>query len=443
MPGWSKKRKIVIGVCGALVFGGLAAYNLYKSQDKPTDKPVKTVKVKRGRVVEQLKETGRIEFVRTVEVKSTVSGEIVQLLAEPGNVVQQQDVLAVIEPDPNQTLQLYNKRAGVERARIDLDQMRKELRRKDQLHKRKLISEAEVERARDQLEKALNAYGLAQLELETLETRSNIRRNDPSDGSSEQKLDDVRIMAPASGIVIARPVEVGEVVVSGILSSVTGTTMFEIGDPSQMMVKADISEVDLGKLKQGQRVNIIIDAYPDTTYHGVVHRIAPVGVIKQGRSIVTFHTEIRVVDREPRLRQGMSCDIDIIFEERDSTLYLPVGAVYEEFDDDAREGEKKGTRGRFIVYEKAEDEFVEREVRVGLMPDTRIEILDSLDVGSEVAEQAEKIFKKRKKKREKEEKEKQEKKSTEGQNGQKEAPDKQDSQADTASSAGKTDASAE
>ena len=443
MPGWSKKRKIVIGVCGVLVFGGLAGYNLVKSQSKPKDKPVKTVEVKRGRVVEQLKETGRIEFVRTVEVKSTVSGEIVQLLAEPGAVVLQQDVLAVIEPDPNQTLQLYNKRAGVERARIDLDQMRKELRRKDQLHKRKLISEAEVERARDQLEKALNAYGLAQLELETLETRSNIRRNDPSDGSPEQKLDDVRIMAPASGIVIARPVEVGEVVVSGILSSVTGTTMFEIGDPSQMMVKADISEVDIGKLGQGQRVNIIIDAYPDTTYHGVVHRIAPVGVVKQGRSIVTFHTEIRVIEREPRLRQGMSCDIDIIFDERDSTLYLPVGSVYEEFDDEAREGEKKGVRGRFIAYEKSEDEFLEREIQVGLMPDTRIEVLDGLEIGSEVDEQAEKIYKKRKKKREKEEKEKQEKKSTEGQDGQKEAPGRQDSQADTTSNAGKTDASTE
>ena len=251
------------------------------------------------------------------------------------------------------------------------------------------------------------------------------------------------MLAPASGIVIARPVEAGEVVVSGILSSVTGTKMFEIGDPSQMMVKADISEVDIGKLKQDQRVNIIIDAYPDTTYHGVVHRIAPVGVIKQGSSIVTFHTEIRVVDREPRLRQGMSCDIDIIFEEHDSTLYLPVGSVYEEFDDDAREGEKKGTRGRFIVYEKTEEELVEREIQVGLMPDTRIEVLEGLDLGDEVAAQAEKIYKKRKKKREKEEKEMQEKKTKEGPDAQKETPEKHESEADTTGAAEKTDPSAE
>ena len=56
--------------------------------------------MRRGAVVEQLKETGRIEFVRTVEVKSTVSGEIVHLFAEPGQAVSEGDMLAIIRPRP-------------------------------------------------------------------------------------------------------------------------------------------------------------------------------------------------------------------------------------------------------------------------------------------------------------------------------------------------------
>lgn len=394
---WSKTRKLIIGAIGLAAVAGMIAFNLQKqNKAKSPTRDIETVPVRRGAVVEQLKETGRIEFVRTVEVKSTVSGEIVHLFAEPGQAVAAGDMLAIIRPDPNQTLQLYNKRAAVERVRIDLEQVRKDLARKEALKKQNLIAEEEIERIRDQLEKTQNAYQLARLELETLETRSNIQQSEGH--SSKAQLDNVRVLAPASGIVIARPVEIGEVVVSGILSTVTGTKLFEIGDPSLMMVKSHISEVDVGRLSPGQAVRIIVDAYPDTTYRGEVYRIAPVGQIRQGSNIVAFETEIRILDREPRLRQGMSCDVDIVFARRDSALYLPLEAVYEQFEADAREGDKKGTRGRFVVFAQR-DTFAEREIRVGLKSDIRVEVLAGLTMEDSVAADAEKLFKKREEER--------------------------------------------
>lgn len=392
---WSNKRKLFLGAGGLIIVAAMVAVSLQQeSKTESLTQDAETMPVRRGAVVEQLKETGRIEFVRTVEVKSTVSGEIVHLFAEAGNAVSEGDMLAIIRPDPNQTLQLYNKRAAVERARIDLDRVRKDLARKEALKKRNLIAEEEIERIRDQFEKALNAYQLAQLELETLVKRSNIQQSKGSESSSSAQLDNVRVLAPASGIVIARPVEIGEVVVSGILSTVTGTKLFEIGDPSLMMVKAYISEVDVGRLEPGQAVHIIADAYPDTTYRGEVYRIAPVGKIRQGSNIVSFETEIRILDSEPRLRQGMSCDVDIVFARRDSTLYLPLEAVYEDFGDDVREGDKKGIQGRFVVFVK-EDTFVEREILVGLKSDVRVEVLSGLAIEDSVAADAEKLLKER------------------------------------------------
>lgn len=390
---WSNKRKALLGAGGLIIVAAMVVLNLQKkSKTESSTQDAETLPVRLGSVVEQLKETGRIEFVRTVEVKSTVSGEIMHLFAEAGDAVSEGDMLAIIRPDPNQTLQLYNKRAAVERARIDLDRVRKDLARKEALKKRNLIAEEEIERIRDQFEKALNAYQLAQLELETLVKRSNIQQSKGS--SSSARLDNVRVLAPASGIVIARPVEIGEVVVSGILSTVTGTKLFEIGDPSLMMVKAYISEVDVGRLAPGQAVHIIADAYPDTTYRGEVYRIAPVGQIRQGSNIVSFETEIRVLDREPRLRQGMSCDVDIVFARRDSALYLPLEAVYEDFGDDVREGDKKGIQGRFVVFVK-EDTFVVREIQVGLKSDVRVEVLSGVTSADSVAADAEKLFKER------------------------------------------------
>lgn len=390
---WSNKRKALLGAGGLIIVAAMVVLNLQKEgKSESSTQDAETLPVRRGAVIEQLKETGRIEFVRTVEVKSTVSGEIVHLFAEAGDAVSEGDMLAIIRPDPNQTLQLYNKRAAVERARIDLDRVRKDLARKEALKKRNLIAEEEIERIRDQFEKALNAYQLAQLELETLVKRSNIQQSKGC--SSSEQLDNVRVLSPTSGIVIARPVEIGEVVVSGILSTVTGTKLFEIGDPSLMMVKAYISEVDVGRLAPGQAVHIIADAYPDTTYRGEVHRIAPVGQIRPGNNIVSFETEIRILDREPRLRQGMSCDVDIVFARRDSALFLPLEAVYEDFGDEVREGDKKGIQGRFVVFVK-EDTLVEREIQVGLKSDVRVEVLSGLAIEDSVAADAEKLFKER------------------------------------------------
>ena len=390
---WSRTRKLLFAATGLIVVTSMVALNLQehgKTED-PNEK-VETLPVRQGAVLEQLRETGRIAFVRTVEVKSTVSGEITHLFAEAGDAVAKGNVLAVIRPDPNQTLLLYNKRAAVEQTRIDLDQVRKDLARKEALRKQNLIAEEEIERIRHQLDKASNAYQLAQLELETLGTRSNIQQS--VGGSSTAQLDDVRVLAPTSGIVIERPVEIGEVIVSAILSTATGTKLFEIGDPSQMMVKAPISEVDVGRLSQGQVVHIIVDAYPDTTYQGEVYRIAPVGQIQQSSNIVSFETEIRILDVEPRLRQGMSCDIDIILDQRDSAIYLPAEAVYEHFGEETRKGDKKGARGRFVVFKK-EEGFVEYEIQVGLKSDIRVEVLSGLTVEDSVAADAEMLFKQR------------------------------------------------
>ena len=199
------------------------------------------------------------------------------------------------------------------------------------------------------LTRALNELRLAGLELEVLETKADPNRTGHATGG---EADDIRVLASIDGIIINRGVEIGEVVASGLSAFSGGTVLFEIGDPSRMIVSADIAEIDISKLQVDQHVDVIVDAYPDTTYRGRVRWIAPVGVRAPGSPIVTFDTEIDILDRDSRLRQGMSCDIDIIFTRRDSTLYLPIETVLEVFDTDEEDEEEeiKGRRGRFLAY---------------------------------------------------------------------------------------------
>ena len=341
-PLWQKLLVFLLlaGSIGAVVY-----FNLDKETPAET---FATVSVERRDLVDKLAETGSIELVRTVEVKPTNSGVIRSLHFETGDWVDSSRLMAVIEPDPNQTLQLFQKRSAVENARISLREQEKDYSRKKTLFENSMLPRKEFEDADRALTRARNSLRLAELELEILETKANLSGGGQS---RDAELDEVRVLAPISGVVIKREVEVGEIVASGTSLS-GGTVLFEIGDPSQMIVRADIAEIDIGDLSTGQDVDIVVDAFADTTYRGTVRWIAPVGEKKQGSTIVTFDAEIDILDREPRLRQGMSCDLDIIFRRREGTLCLPVEAVLELFDEeeDGGELEVKGRRGRFVTY---------------------------------------------------------------------------------------------
>lgn len=383
-----KKKWLIISSIALLIFV-IVVMNLARPSS-PDDIKGSTVKVEYGGVLDRLTEMGTIELVRSIDVKSKISGKIKELLVEEGQEVRANQLLAIIEPDPNQALMLYGKRAAVDRAEIDFIEKEKELERNQALFKKDLISRQVLERIESLFRLSSNAFKQAELEKEILE----MEMNDTSTGSVENitsgkatQLDDYRIVAPIAGIVIASDVEVGELVVSGISSYMVGTTIFQIGDPSELIVKSSISEIDLSRLKIGQDVRIVPDSYPDEVFQGKVKNIAPVGMIKQGSSIVTFEVGIEILDPDVRLRQGMSCDIDIISDTRENVLVLPVEAVHEVMAKDA-EGEETSAVDYLVAYKWSEDEYKEVRVEIGLESTNRVEILSGLALDDEISLEA-------------------------------------------------------
>ena len=349
-PRRKKKRKLVKFLIFLLVLGAIGALVYFNLKKEKPEETFPTTAVLRGNLIHKLAETGSIELVRTVEVKSTIAGRIEELPIQAGDSVEKGQLLAVIEPDPTQSLQMMQSRSAVERYQLNLREQQRDVTRKKALRERNMLSSKDLEDAEMRLTRARNDLRLAKLELEILETKADPSRTGGSTVELDQ-MDEIRVFAPITGIVILRGVEIGEVVASGLSAFSGGTILFEIGDPSRMIVRGDIAEIDIGKLEVGQNVDVVVDAYPDTTYRGRVRWIAPVGLKKQGSPIVTFDTEIDILDNDPRLRQGLSCDLDIIFTRRDSVLYLPIETVLEIFDtEDGEEESTKGRRGRFVVY---------------------------------------------------------------------------------------------
>ena len=400
------KKTFIIGLAALLVLGltGMKVVRGNKVQ------PVKTTRPKIGKVVERLTETGNIELLRTVEVKSKIAGTIQNILVKEGDMVKQGQALCVVDPDPNQTLLLFQKRSSVDRTLIELDRAKKDLDRKLELAKTALVSPKELEDAVNNSRIAQNAYSLSKLELEIME-----REIETSGSGPEERIVSSKVRAPISGVVTQRYVEEGVLVTSGISSYTSGMNLFQIGDPSARIIRANISEVDIGKVHVGLPVRITLDAYPDTSFAGKIRHISPVGKLQQGRNVVSFNTEIEIIDKDPRLQPGMSCDVDVILAEADSVLYLPIEAVYrnkegsiEEENEstknyvfvqavkDSAKIKREQKKGLFAMFQKKHDplsDFTQKEIKTGIRTDSRMQVIADFDTTVTVAADAEKMFK--------------------------------------------------
>ncbi|MFA6473160.1 MAG: efflux RND transporter periplasmic adaptor subunit, partial [Candidatus Latescibacterota bacterium] len=373
------------------------------------EQPVKTVKPKIGKVIERLTETGNIELVRTVEVKSKIAGTVKKILVKEGEPVKKDQILCIVDPDPSQTLLLFQKRASVDRTLIDLDRAKKEHERRRELAKTSMTSPKELEDAVNNQRLAQNAYNLSKLELEIME-----REIETTGSGTEERIASSMVRSPIDGVITQRYIEEGVLVTSGISLYGAGTSLFQIGDPSAQIIKANISEVDIGKVKVGSTVRITLDAYADTTFAGKIRHISPVGKLQSGRNVVSFMTEVEIIDKDPRLKPGMSCDVDVILAEADSVLFLPMESVYRKKEGSLEEGNevtknlvfvqtvsdstKRKSKAGFMKFGSKKktdtlENFTQKEVAVGVASDNRIQVVANFDTNTVLAADAEKMYK--------------------------------------------------
>ncbi len=400
-----RKRRLKLIVALLLIAGvGYACQRLFFSGDKKDD-PTTPISLKKGAVVDRLTETGKIEYETVVEVKSAISGRVKALTVDEGQEVKQDEVMAIIEPDRDQALQLSEKAVSVRRCRIVWRQKEKGYERLSELFKKDLISKEQLEDAKDELDVAKHNYDLARLELRILEeevksvdtqtTEENPDTDESEDSEdAEIRLQDFRVQAPLAGVVVQRKVEKGEMVIRGTSSfSPPGATLFRIGDPQKIIVSSLINEIDVAKLSVGMPVKIIPNADEQRTYQGKIEKISPEGVTIE--NIVNFRVEAVVLKPDSFLRQGMTCDVDVVLAEKEDVYYLPVEAVLKLYKKD-QEGKETKQIDKHQVYKKTKTGYEKAEVKVGLRSETRMEIVSGISPEDKVYPDAEKMAKKRK-----------------------------------------------
>lgn len=167
------------------------------------------------------------------------------------------------------------------------------------------------------------------LESSKMQQQANIQQIEDTLNDSLRLLRETEIRSPIAGVVTRRLVQVGELVAS-LSSFSSGTPIVRVEDRSRMLVKLQINEIDVAKLRLNMVAKIAVDAFPDREFTGRVTKIAPTdlatGAAPQaggGSAVVKYEVEVAMEGVAPELKSGMSAKCTMIVLDRANVLVLP------------------------------------------------------------------------------------------------------------------------
>ena len=387
-----RKRKwtIITVIVVVLAIGGAVAMKASGKDKKPPESPVKTGKAEIADVQVKVTEVGTIEPEVKVEVKSAISGKVVEIFHRDGDVVRRGEVLARVEPDLNQAQSLAETKNSLASAQIRFQEAKKNFEADNQLFLQGLLAPKQHRDAETEYLEARQEFDKSQEQFDIVE-KSGIPIN-----QSAQDFRGSNVVAPMDGVVLTENVEIGESITSGVSSFNAGTILFTVADVSKMIVKAGVNEVDIGKIRVGMPVRVTLDAYPKVNFQGKIDRIAP--AVRLDDKVRVFDVEIRLDAQGKELRSGMTSNIEVIGEKKEKTLTVPVEAVFKRDDQEVvyvkkaidpkalAEEPKKKTDGEKKDDKDAWKKFFDKRVVVtGLADNSKVEILSGVKAGEEVA----------------------------------------------------------
>lgn len=258
--------------------------------------------------------TGYTAADRRASVAAKIVGRVVELNVDEGDPVRKGQVIARLDSEEWRAA-VQQAEAAVEEARATLVDAEREVVRQGKLFEQDLTPETSRDAAVTRRDVAAAQVNTAKAALQA--ARANL----------EQTI----IRAPIDGVVIAKNIEVGEMVAPGGFTSQQSTgALVRIADLGSLEVEADINESYIARLKPGQPATIRVDAVPGVDYHGKLRQIVPTG----DRQRAVVEVKVTIEDRDERLVPDMSTTVTFLQEgtaretlEGKAKILVPPGAV--------------------------------------------------------------------------------------------------------------------
>ena len=311
------KRLIWILTLTIAAIAGGTYYLRAEAGDAPPQ--LTTAPVTREPIVVSVSATGTLSPVDTVEVGTQVSGTIATLGSDFNETVKRGQVVATLDPAvlSSQVQQaeasVIRLNADLERAQVQFEDSKVKLGRSEQLAARQLIAAQEVDTARSDTRVA---------EVSVKSAAAQLSQAQAALEQARLNLSHTIITSPVDGIVLSRNVEVGQTVSAGLQAP----TLFVIArNLDTLELDARVDESDVGRVKVGQPVSFVVDAYPGRSFSGTVRQVRLQPTVAQ--NVVSYTTVIDVPNPERQLKPGMTATLDIEVARADDALRIPAAAL--------------------------------------------------------------------------------------------------------------------
>ncbi|HBL27719.1 MAG TPA: hypothetical protein DD490_12850 [Acidobacteria bacterium] len=314
-----RKKWMIAGSVAVVLAGSLVvARATTRHQSEEQDSPFRLGSVQAEDLQVSVREVGVVDPEIKVDVKSAVSGRVQNLRVREGDVVRVGQVLAEVEPDVNQAQSLSDVKAAVSQAEIRLRDAERELSAQRRLFEAGLIPRETLGNYQTSRDLAADTLASARSRYQIVEDRGI-----PISGTSSTQ--QARVTSPMSGVIIAKGVEPGETVTSGVSSFNDGTVLFTVADLKSLIIRVQLNEVDIAKVRVGQPARVTLDAYPQKIFAGKVRFVAPAATVVD--KIKVFEVEVALDELDPSFRTGMSANVEILGAHRPHALSIPLEAL--------------------------------------------------------------------------------------------------------------------
>lgn len=382
------KKKLIAGL---VVLAGIVLYLNPFSSNGDGSIEVSTMKMERKDLSSKVVSDGELQPEIEIKLSANNTTYITDIAVKEGDFVKKGDFLMSLD-DRQQRAATEASRASVEATLVQLEQRKSQKSRQEELYKQGLISDQEMETTNSSYASALSSYNQAKARLI----------------QDEDALQKLKLVAPQDGTITYLTGEVGDLAQGGMFNP---QVLIKLSDLSRMEVLVNVNENDITDVSLNDYALVEVDAYQDRKFKGVVKEVAYAASTSSGGSqqqVTNFQVKVQMLEVADGMRPGMSAAVDIITENREQVLTIPIQSLTSPRQAPDGESKKKssnfsvsvesgnekrqwgnrsqesGNKGRNVVFVVKGNTVEQRFVETGIVGDRDYEIISGLEEGEEI-----------------------------------------------------------
>ena len=382
------KKKLIAGL---VVLVGVVLYLNPFSSNGDESIEVSTMKMGRKDLSSKVVADGDLQPEIEIKLSANNTTYITDIAVKEGDFVKKGDFLMALD-DRQQRAATEASRASVKATLVQLEQRKAQKSRQEELYKQGLIYDQEMETTNSSYASALSSYNQAKARLI----------------QDEDALQKLKLVAPQDGTITYLTGEVGDLAQGGMFNP---QVLIKLSDLSKMEVLVNVNENDITDVSLNDYALVEVDAYQDRKFKGVVKEVAYAASTSSGGSqqqVTNFQVKVQMLEVADGMRPGMSAAVDIITENREQVLTIPIQSLTSPrqapdgeskkkssgFSVSVESGDRKGqwgnrsqksgNKGRNVVFVVKGDTVEQRFVETGIVGDVDYEVISGLEEGEEI-----------------------------------------------------------